>query len=419
MTKIESYSAAPETTGSTRRSGGITRQLCGSVLGLIMLATLTAQSQQMTALYDFGNAPNGYSPASKLLKFRGKLYGTTLNGGTSLYGGTIFELSQGAETVLHSFTGSPDGWESHSGLVRDSAGNFYGTTFAGGDFGQGTVYKVSASGGVTVLHSFKGYPTDGAAPQTGSPLVRDAAGNLYGTTSSGGSGSCEDQQSKIVGCGTVFMVSDSGVETVLHSFVGGTTDGRQPLAGLLMGSAGNLFGTTYYGGAASLGTVFKVTPAGTETLLYSFLGKPDGSHPKAGLTWGGGSLYGTTYDGGAANFGTVFQLTVGKETVLHSFTGGKDGAYPSTVLLRDSNGNLYGTTEAGGGSTSPHCNMGCGIIFELTTSGQESFLHRFTGYPNDGAYPLGDLLRDGSGNLYGTTWLGGKTNGGIVFKLAP
>jgi uncharacterized repeat protein (TIGR03803 family) len=209
MKKIESHSAAPETTGSARSNGRMTRQLCASVIGMIVIATLSAQSQEMTTLYHFGMAPNGYSPVRKLLRFRGNLYGTTLNGGTSLNGGTVFELSHGAETVLHSFTGSPDGWESYSGLVRDSAGNFYGTTFAGGDFGQGTVYKVNASGGVTVLHSFKGYPTDGAAPQTGSPMVRDAAGNLYGTTSSGGSGSCEDQQSQIVGCGTVFMVSDS------------------------------------------------------------------------------------------------------------------------------------------------------------------------------------------------------------------
>jgi uncharacterized repeat protein (TIGR03803 family) len=197
------------------------------------------------------------------------------------------------------------------------------------------------------------------------------------------------------------------------------------LAGLVFDTAGNLYGTTYWGGTAGLGTVFKVAPDGTETVLYNFQGIPDGANPQGGVIWHSGVLYGTTYQGGTANFGTVFKLTKsGQETVLHSFTGKqRDGEYPTTALIRDTAGNLYGTTEAGGGTANlQYCHVladGCGIVFKLTASGQETVLHSFTGYPNDGSYPLGDLIRDSAGNFYGTTFVGGLNEAGTVFKLTP
>lgn len=415
--------ASREPADSAYSNAAINNRWSGFLLGLVILVAVSAPAQTLVTLYTFSTAPNAYSPYGRLVRIGNSLYGTTLNGGSAGIGGAVWQLnSQDSEMVLHSFTGTPDGWTPYSGLIRDAMGNLYGTTAYGGDFGNGTVFKMTQTGAVTILYSFKGYPNDGGYPEAG--LVRDASGNLYGTTSIGGAGSCQDQQSQIVGCGTIFMVTPSGTETVLHGFANDTSDGRQPIAGLARDSAGNLYGTTYFGGASGDGSVFKVTPAGDESLLYSYHGSPDGSHPQAGLTLGQGGLYGTTYDGGALNLGTVFRLSIaGQEAVLYSFTGtGRDGAHPTTDLLVDAAGNLFGTTEAGGGSNSPYCGAfgpGCGTIFELTREGAEKVLHRFTGYPNDGAYPLGDLLQDAEGNLYGTTWLGGQANGGIVFQLVP
>jgi uncharacterized repeat protein (TIGR03803 family) len=243
-------------------------------------------------------------------------------------------------TTLHNFTGSPDGAGPVAGLVGDAKGDFYGTTEYGGDlscgdYGCGIVFKLDAAGKETVLHSFAG--SDGANPSAG--LIIDAKGNLYGTTAYGGLG-CQSP-----GCGVVFKLDTSGKETVLHNFTG-RPDGEYPIRGLVRDTAGNLYGTTPYGGSSGYGTVFRVSKTGEETVLHSFTGAPsDGAVPEAGLVRDAkGELYGTTDEGGSSGYGTVFKLdATGKATVLHSFTGSpSDGAFTEAGLLRDAKGNLYG-----------------------------------------------------------------------------
>lgn len=392
-----------------------------AVLGVAMLATASLQAQIIEALYNFNGAPNGALPIGGVVRIQGSFYGTTAIGGADSTGGIVFKVDlKGNETTLHSFSGSPDGYGPLAGLLKDSDGNLYGTTANGGLYNFGTIFEVSKAGIETVLYSFSGYPADGANPAAS--LVRDAAGNLFGTTQYGGPGPCQNN-GDTEGCGTVFKLSNNGVETVLHSFGSEITDGQMPIARLLLDSAGNLYGTTYSGGTQGMGTVFKVTPSGTETVLYSFAGTPDGSGPEAGLILHAGIFYGTTYQGGASNYGTVFALTEkGQETVLHSFSAlHQDGHYPAAALVRDSSGNLYGTT-LGGGIETKYCHVienGCGVIFKLSSAGKETVLHRFAGYPIEGASPISDLLRDSLGNLYGTTNVGGEAGSATVFEFAP
>jgi uncharacterized repeat protein (TIGR03803 family) len=295
--------------------------------------------------------------------------------------------------TLYSFTGS-DGANPSAGLIADPAGNLYGTTAGGGASGQGTVFQLDPSGNLTVLYSFTG--GDGSHPRA--VLIADAAGNLYGTTISGGA---QD-------AGTVFQRTPSGTLNVLYSFTGGS-DGALPWAGMIADAAGNLYGTTYGGGASGQGTVFQLDPSGTLTVLYSFTGGNDAS------PWGGliadaaGNLYGTTEGGDGP--GEVFQLTPsGILNVLHNFTG-RDGAILHGGLILDAAGNLYGTTHNGGASAA------YGTVFQLTPSGTLNVLHSFTG--GDGAYPEAGLIAEPAGNLYGTTWGGGDGGQGTVFQLTP
>jgi len=258
----------------------------------------------------------------------GTLYGTTFAGGAHA-AGTVFKITKkGVAKVLHSFRSVPDGAEPLAGLI-DVGGTLYGTTSAGGVTTSGTggtVFKITTAGVDTVLHSFKG-GSHGALPGAG---LIDVAGPLYGTTANGGTGSCSG------GCGTVFKITKAGVATVLYSFKGGS-DGIDPGAGLI-NVAGTLYGTTIEGGANHAGTVFKITTEGVETVLYSFQGGSDGAFPEAGLIEVGGVLYGTTSGGGSGclgiGCGTVFKLTTaGVETVLYSFKGGSDGADPFAGLI--------------------------------------------------------------------------------------
>jgi uncharacterized repeat protein (TIGR03803 family) len=305
-------------------------------------------------------------------------------------------------TVLHSFTGR-DGAFPSGGLVRDAAGNLYGTTPQGGSHTKcascgGVVFKLDTAGNETVLHNFGGIG-DGAYPRAG--LVQDAAGNLYGTTLFGGTSNF----------GTVFKVDTTGKETVLYSFTGGA-DGESPFAALLRDAAGNLYGTTVLGGAFTLGTVFKLDATGKETVLYSFAGGTDGANPTAGLVEDElGNLYGTTEGGGSSHSGTVFRLdATGTEIILHTFSGGTDGAYPLAGLVRDAAGNLYGTTIDGGSF------MSSGTVFEVDSTGAETVLHSFN--RTDGWNPDAGLIRDVVGNLYGTTSQGAPPAGdGTVFKV--
>ena len=230
-------------------------------------------------------------------------------------------------------TGADGAWP-NEGVIRDSAGNLYGTTSQGGTAGWGVVYKLDTAGHETVLYTFTG-GADGGWPYVG--VMRDPAGNLYGTATYGGT----------AGAGVVFKLDTAGQEAVLYSFTGGA-DGRNPYGGVIRDSAGNLYGTTVEGGTANSGVVYKLDTTGHETVLYSFTGGPDGGGPSGVIRDSAGNLYGTA-SGGTAGQGVVYELdTAGQETVLHSFTGGADGYYPNGGVIRDSAGNLYGTTSNGG-----------------------------------------------------------------------
>jgi uncharacterized repeat protein (TIGR03803 family) len=378
------------------------------MLVLKVFAAQSAQGQTFTVLYNFPGSPDWAEPyAGLFLDTEGNLYGTTAYGGNSDCG-TVYELSKtGEETILYNFcsqTNCTDGEEPQGGVIRDAAGNSYGTTILGGAYGDGTVFEVSKTGSETVLHSF-GYP-DGVTPRA--RLIRDKVGNLYGTTTEGGTG-CGNG-----GCGVVFKVAVNGTETVLHSFNG--SDGAYPTAGLVRDVAGNFYGTTYAGGTKNYGTVFKLSKTGKLTVLHSFT-ESDGANPDGDVIRdAAGNFYGTTYAGGASNVGTVFKLSrAGKETVLHSF-GYPNGAYPTRGLVQDIAGNFYGTTYYGGGSG---CGAGCGVVFKVSKTGEETVVHSFAGYPSDGGYPFGGLIRDAKGNIYGTTVSGGIYDGGTVWKLTP
>jgi len=292
-------------------------------------------------------------------------------------------------------------------LVLDSAGNLYGTTSSGGDFGLGTVFKLDSSGTETVLHSFAGNP-DGAKPYAG--VAMDTLGNLYGTTQRGG----------VSGRGTVFKISTAGEETVLHSFTGGSSDGANPKAGVILDATGNLYGTTFRGGLAGQGTVFKLDTSNTETILYNFTGGYGGGNPFGGLVLNSsGILYGTAVNGGNANIkrygcckGVLFSVSAaagpGSEKVLYIFTGGKDGGNPASDLVLY-NGALYGTTLSGGPG-----HRGTAFSVSIAT-GAERVLHGFTGN-GDGGTPRGGLLINKAGVIYGTAERGGHFKQGTLFQ---
>jgi uncharacterized repeat protein (TIGR03803 family) len=320
--------------------------------------------------------------------------------------------------VLYTFTGGRDGANPQAGMIRDASGNLYGVTQSGGAFGYGTVFKLDPKGKETVMHSFAA--GDGMFPEAG--LIRDSAGNFYGTTYDGGTpegGGCKH------GCGTVFKLDKTGKETVLYAFTGGP-DGGNPQAALIQDAGGNLFGTTVYGGDLSCysplgcGVVFKVDKAGKQTVLHTFIGGSDGESPSGGLLMDKlRDLYGTTIWGGDSSCngglacGEVFKLdSNGQETALYRFTGPPDGESPAGVLVRDKAGNLYGATGSGGILSENSCRdyNGCGTVFKVDQNGKETVLYRFTG-GSDGRAPFGGIIKDRQGNLYGTTTSGGSTAG--------
>ena len=261
------------------------------------------------------------------------------------------------------------------------------------------------------LYKFKN-GSDGATPYAG--LISDDAGNLYGTTNIGGAGSCE-----FGGCGTVYKLAPNGTETILYPFVDGN-DGAEPVGGLIADGSGNLYGTAEIGGAYENGTVFRIAPDGSETTLYAFQGGSDGYNPQSTpLMDGNGNLFGTTPSGGSFNgsdcsaqgCGTVFELEPdGTKITLYTFQGGNDGWSPTGELIADGSGNLYGTTMEGGngGATCQLGSYGCGTVFEIAPDGTETQLYAFKGGNNDGYAPRAGLVADSAGNLYGTTEAGGS-----------
>lgn len=318
--------------------------------GTILEVTRTGKP---TVLYRFTSCEEPYTLSGLAIDKAGNLYGTGACGA-----GNVFKLdTTGAFTVLYNFQGDPDGEEPWAAPIVDSSGNLYGTTVSGGGRGTciggcGTVFKVDSEGNETVLYGFQGTP-DGQGPE--SSLIEDSNGNLYGTTPYGGA----------YGWGTVFKLDTAGNETVLYSFQGGP-DGGMPFSNLLLDSQGNLYGTASEGGEYDRGTVFKLDSSGNETVLYAFTGVADGYGPLAGLVAGRtGDLYGTA-SGGSSDFGVVFKLDPnGNETILHNFAG-TDGSNPSG-LLRDAAEYLYGTAYTGG---SGYCNPeerypGCGVVFRI------------------------------------------------------
>jgi len=405
------------------------------------IAPTQAQARKFKVLHTF-HGPNGYGPGGVLARdAAGNLYGTTEAGGTGKCGssgcGTAFKLDKyGRQIWLHSFNGV-SGRSPQAGLLRDTAGNFYGTTTEGGKStkvcggiqsgGCGVVFKLDTTGTETVLHKFTGSP-DGDGPEA--LLVQNSAGTLYGTTYLGGKH----------GYGAVFKIDGGDKETVLHSFAG-PPDGAAPYPGVILDAAGNLYGLTFDGGTGTAcdfgcGTAFEVDTTGKETILHNFDGGVDGAAPASALIAdSAGNLYGTTTAGGngecgGTGCGTVFELSPQsdgswKETILYAFcslSGCTDGEAPDRgPLVRDSAGNLYGTTVFGG--TSKNCaGSGCGTVFKLDANGKETVLHSFTDGA-DGGVPVAGLAMDAAGVLYGTTLGGGDAtcvNGcGTVFKIAP
>jgi uncharacterized repeat protein (TIGR03803 family) len=389
------------------------------VLGAV--TTQSAHAQSFTVLHKFTGYPtDGQFPFGGLVRdTAGNLYGTTEGGGSSGYG-IVFKVDMsGKETVLYSFAGYPDGAYPWAVLVRDATGNLYGTTSDGGSSDEGTVFKVDTSGKETVLYSFTG-ETDGGHPYGG--LVLDAADNLYGTTMRGGVVNfCVFQFRH--GCGTVFKVDKSGTETVLHRFVG--SDGALPeFTSLLVDKqGGGLFGVTTDGGTSLKGVLYALSKSGTYAVLHNFTGgTTDGCNPVGTPAMDKqGDLFGTAYSCGSSHKGIVWKVSKnGTETVLHNFAGGSsDGASPIAGVSVDAKGNLYGDTYQGGTS-------GKGVVYALSSSGTLTVLHSFAG--SDGKYPYGGLFRDANGNLYGDTEKGGsgpcisegeRQGCGVVFKITP
>lgn len=328
----------------------------------------------------------------------------------SVFGGLTNAPAQ-TVTPVFSFDGS-DGAFPQGALVEGPPGKFYGTTPYGGTYDAGTVFEIGSDSKLTVLHSFD--PAEGRMPYAG--LVRARTGKFYGVTSSAGAGLY----------GTVFEITPTGHLTTLHSFCSepNCTDGSTPYGGLVEGSNGNFYGTTYAGGANGHGTVFEVTPTGKLTTLYSFCAQAqctDGAPFFASLIEGRPlNLYGTTATGGAYGAGTVFEITrKGRLRTLYSFCSQAhcaDGSTPFAGLVQGRNGNFYGTTTEGG------LNGTGGTIFEITSAGRFTTLYSFCSQPNcaDGSNPYSGLVQGSDGNFYGTThWLGAKENGGTVFEITP
>jgi uncharacterized repeat protein (TIGR03803 family) len=394
-------------------------RLAVTLLAVTLLFS-AATAQTFNVFYTF-NFSDGSSPNGDLIRdAAGNFYGTTQFGGASNRG-VVFKLdSSGKETVLYSFTGASDGGIPIGRVLLDG-GDLYGVTSLGGDptCSCGTVFKLDSTGKLTVLHNFKG-GKDGSQNQ-GQPELGLVSidGALYGAASFGGVSGCDGN----LGCGVIFKVTNTGKETVLYRFTA-ESDGGFP-QDLIRDQSGNLYGAT--GGSymqGNGGTIFKMNTAGKLTTLYTFPGGAAGTSPRWRLVRGAsGVFHGVTQFGGvtcalgSSGCGVVFRVdATGKERVLHTF-GKKsgDGEEPAGGLFHASD-SFYGTTFYGG-TVNATCSFGCGVVYRVTDSDKYSVLYRFTGAA-DGWLPTGGLTSDTAGNLYGTTMLGGSGNG-VVYKITP
>ena len=373
------------------------------VAAVIIVGPITVNAQMLTVLHSFSGSDGQLAESALVQGSDGNFYGTTARGGAN-HKGTVFKIdSTGNLTTLHSFSGFPsDGANPIAGLIQGSDGNFYGTTALGGMFYQGTMFRITPAGAVTIMHSFSGLLGDGSVPVGG--LVQASDGSFYGTTALGGWHSM----------GTVFRTA-LGIVVTLHSFSGAPGEGANPTAKLVQGSDGNFYGTTVRGGAQNRGAAFKITALGSFTMLHSFSGSPgEGANPVAGLVQGSdGNFYGTTGLGGEHYLGTVFKIdSTGSLTMLHSFgASAGDGAAPLAGLVQGSDGNFYGTTALGGAHH-------LGTLFNIASAGSLTTLHSFSGSPGEGASPVSALVQGSDGNFYGTTALGGAHVWGTVFKFS-
>jgi uncharacterized repeat protein (TIGR03803 family) len=384
---------------------------------MLAVAMQPAQAQRFHVLHEFQNGPfDGASPAGALVRDEaGNLYGTTGHGGLNQEG-VVYKIDPtGAESILLSFDGT-NGAGPFAGLVLDQAGNLYGTAGAGPN-DEGVIFRVSPSGEETVLFDFPAKLPIGPIQPIGG-LLMDRGGNLYGATTLGGNGNCID------GCGTIYRLDTAGKAHMLHQFTGGA-DGFSPLGSLIADADGNLYGVAQVGGdfncsadpfeGEGCGTVFRIAKNGKFTVLHAFHGGTDGEIPQAGLVLNKatGNLYGATTGGNKSGNGLIFQISPkGKYKVVHQFTG-TDGSSPNGGLILDEAGNIYGTTQGGGSN-------GLGTAFAMNAAFQLKVLHNFTG-GRDGFAPLTGLTLDPAGNLFGTAFknLRTKHDVGDVFEITP
>jgi uncharacterized repeat protein (TIGR03803 family) len=393
---------------------------------LLFCAATISVPAQLTTLASFDKA-DGRDPGFPGTPFvqgtNGNLYGTTVAGGANDEG-TVFEITPAGKIItLYSFCSQPgcsDGAVANAGMVQGTDGNFYGTTALGGTNNMGTVFEITPEGKLTTLYLFCSQSgcSDGADPSGG--LIQASDGHFYGATYAGGAN----------GDGTVFKITKAGTLTTLASFDG--TNGQGPDFGsLIQGVDNNFYGTTLVGGANAsacedsrgCGTVFRMTPHGELTSLYSFCAQPncaDGFELFGGLVQGtNGNFYGTTPVGGTNGYGTVFEITpAGRLRTLHSFDS-TDGAYPEATLIQGTDGNFYGTTSGGG------ANGDRGTVFEITPAGTLTTLYNFCSQSNcsDGTGPFESLMQATNGDFYGTTFSGGLSSNciggcGTAFSLS-
>jgi uncharacterized repeat protein (TIGR03803 family) len=395
-----------------------------TLLFVIALSLSSAAATTTNVIFSCEEDEGEYADTDLETDNTGNIYGTTVLGG-DFGSGTVFQLSPTpngwVHTVLYSFTGGADGGEPYKGVTLDRDGNLYGTAVTGGsgncEGGCGVVYKLTNNGGTwtqTVIHAFTG-GNDGSGP--GARVTVDGVGNIYGMTPTGGA----------FGLGTIYKIHQTSPEVwalnVIHAFSGGT-DGATGSAGRMILRSGRLYGAATAGGRHGSGVIFELRAGGFGErdlkILYAFRGQPDASFPYGALFFDrSGNIYGTTYYGGANGVGAVYKLSprhVGEwaEEVIYSFQEGTDGNSPISNLVSDSAGNLYGTTSEGG--------SGSGTIFRLSPAGggewTETVVHAFEG-PPDGAFSYNGMVVDIFGNFYGATVHGGEADDGCVYQFTP